>query len=386
MADETDRFLHSLYEQAKQDGEDPEEVAERIYQNARGVSRRELLAGGGALGLGAAMGGGGAYAATGQASADASTSDSDGNVGTPSDRVDVFGDGVDTLTSSLTDRNVVYVYGVDENQSAAYRAAYDISDHSDIGAAIQAANDDAIAAGIQGVRVVLPHGVHQYSAVPVVDCTNIEIIGKGIPTYHGGLRHGTILQYTGTATDAFVVRGTGDSPNTDRVDYVRFARLGFEPDGDDDETNGLLIDGTTDVNANGSTVRGVEFERTRFQRWSGSACRLKGTVFDQTFTECYFRGDPGLHILRDGATSGVSSQTDVFGGWWAGTDSGYAADMDTGSLHWYGGSITTTGGNGDADGVIVRKCNGGGIYGTHVESVEGTGITVETVTGGPFDV
>jgi hypothetical protein len=51
-----------------------------------------------ALGLLAGIGVGGAagYAGVGQASADASTSDSDGNVGTPSDRVDVFADGMDS--------------------------------------------------------------------------------------------------------------------------------------------------------------------------------------------------------------------------------------------------------------------------------------------------
>lgn len=100
---ETDRFLSALYEQARQDGEDPEDVAKRIHQNARGVSRRELLGGAGALGLGAAMGGSGAMAATGKASADASTSDSDGNVGLPSDPVDVFAEGIDSNSVS-TDR------------------------------------------------------------------------------------------------------------------------------------------------------------------------------------------------------------------------------------------------------------------------------------------
>jgi hypothetical protein len=106
MPSETERFLRALYHEARQDDEPPERVAQRIYANARGVSRRELLEGGGALGLGALLGGGGALAATGTAAADASTSDSDGNVGTPGDRVDVFGDGGD-FTSLSTDSGTV---------------------------------------------------------------------------------------------------------------------------------------------------------------------------------------------------------------------------------------------------------------------------------------
>ncbi|MFB6196864.1 MAG: hypothetical protein ABEI52_01160, partial [Halobacteriaceae archaeon] len=62
--DDAEQFLESLYEQARQDGEDPQEVAQRVYQNVRGVDRRELLAGAGALGLGGLMGGAGTVAAT----------------------------------------------------------------------------------------------------------------------------------------------------------------------------------------------------------------------------------------------------------------------------------------------------------------------------------
>jgi len=93
--DERARFLAALYDQAHQDGEDPEAVAERIYDNLRGVSRRELLQAGGALGVGGLLGGGGGYALTQDARGQAATDDSDGNVGTPDDRVDVFADGVD---------------------------------------------------------------------------------------------------------------------------------------------------------------------------------------------------------------------------------------------------------------------------------------------------
>jgi hypothetical protein len=58
-----------------------------------------------ALGLLAGVGIGGAAGAlgTGAVKADASTSDSDGNVGLPGDRVDVFGDGVDAVSLSAED-------------------------------------------------------------------------------------------------------------------------------------------------------------------------------------------------------------------------------------------------------------------------------------------
>lgn len=102
--DERARFLTALYDQARQDGEDPEAVAERIYDNLRGVSRRELLQAGGALSVGGLLGGGSGYALTQEAEAQAATDDSDGNVGTPNDRVDVFADGVDSNVVSAADR------------------------------------------------------------------------------------------------------------------------------------------------------------------------------------------------------------------------------------------------------------------------------------------
>lgn len=66
------------------------------------ISRR------GALGALAGLGIGGAAGALGTqtARAGASTSDSDGNVGLPSDRVDVYGDGVDTNSLSAAQTNI----------------------------------------------------------------------------------------------------------------------------------------------------------------------------------------------------------------------------------------------------------------------------------------
>jgi len=60
------------------------------------LSRRDLLKAGGTLGALGLVGG----SAVGSSAADASTSDSDSNAGRPSDRVDVFADGVDANSVS----------------------------------------------------------------------------------------------------------------------------------------------------------------------------------------------------------------------------------------------------------------------------------------------
>lgn len=70
--------------------------------DATGMSRRQVLMAAAALGVGALGGGMTAREFIQQAEAAASTSDSDGNVGLPGDRVDVFADGVDS-TSVNTD-------------------------------------------------------------------------------------------------------------------------------------------------------------------------------------------------------------------------------------------------------------------------------------------
>lgn len=106
-SDETTAFLAELYNQAAKEDESPKETAQRINKNLRGLSRRDLMKASGGVGLGAILGGG-SIAATQGAGAQPSTSDSDGNVGIPSDRVDVFSDGInansiDTEALDITD-------------------------------------------------------------------------------------------------------------------------------------------------------------------------------------------------------------------------------------------------------------------------------------------
>jgi len=66
------------------------DVAQAKANGGFDIDRRDALA----LLTGGALGGGAALGAVGSAAAAASTSDSDGNVGTPSSRIDVFADGV----------------------------------------------------------------------------------------------------------------------------------------------------------------------------------------------------------------------------------------------------------------------------------------------------
>lgn len=76
------------------------ELAQAKANGGLNLDRRDALA----LLTGGAVGGGAALSAVGTAAAGASTSDSDGNVGTPTDRVDVFADGVD-ISDNMVDNN-----------------------------------------------------------------------------------------------------------------------------------------------------------------------------------------------------------------------------------------------------------------------------------------
>lgn len=79
--------------------EEKQALAELAKAKASGaVSKRDFLKMAGLVGTGAAVGGGGAMSIADPASADASQTDSDGDIGTPNDRVDVFADGVNALT------------------------------------------------------------------------------------------------------------------------------------------------------------------------------------------------------------------------------------------------------------------------------------------------
>jgi len=99
--DSFEGFSESELQNLKQLAQDIDAAAQQT-----GVSRREMLQSAAVLGAGALAGGVGTTKLIDQASADASSSDSDGNVGLPSDRVDIFADGVDSLSLSADEAKI----------------------------------------------------------------------------------------------------------------------------------------------------------------------------------------------------------------------------------------------------------------------------------------
>ena len=81
------------------------EIAEARASGA--ITRRGLLKAAGGIGAAGLVGG----AVSGSAAADASTSDSDGNIGRPSDRIDVFADGVDATSVSTNEAEIKSIPG-----------------------------------------------------------------------------------------------------------------------------------------------------------------------------------------------------------------------------------------------------------------------------------
>jgi len=80
---------------------DIEQISEQT-----GLSRRQVLGIGGALLASAGVGGLTADQIVQAVKADASTTDSDGNVGLPGDRVDVYADGIDSTSLSTDDQTI----------------------------------------------------------------------------------------------------------------------------------------------------------------------------------------------------------------------------------------------------------------------------------------
>lgn len=146
--------------------EEKRALAELARASAEGrIDRRDLLKAGGVLGLGALLGGG-ASTAIDPASAAASDSDTDGDVGEPTDRVDVFGDGASlnelsheaatgvsaSLGSAIQDGLIVAV----PTGSVSNAKVVDPGNHANDAAAIQAANDYLVSNAFAGA-LHIPH-------------------------------------------------------------------------------------------------------------------------------------------------------------------------------------------------------------------------------------
>jgi hypothetical protein len=129
-----------------------------------GTSRRQVLQIIAAVGVGSIAGGVSVSQLVSKAQAQASTSDSDGNVGTPSDRVDVFADGVD---ASVIDTEKI-------GTSQRYASAFD-------GADPDARLDNALSAASNGDIIYLEAGDYTSNRTISTKCAIIGPQGFEIP-------------------------------------------------------------------------------------------------------------------------------------------------------------------------------------------------------------
>jgi len=104
--------------------DEPGEIDVDAIAQETGTSRRQVLQIIAAVGVGSIAGGVSVSQLVSEAQAQASTSDSDGNVGTPSDRVDVFADGVDASVIDTENINISeigqYISASDTNGSVEF--------------------------------------------------------------------------------------------------------------------------------------------------------------------------------------------------------------------------------------------------------------------------
>lgn len=126
-------------------------ILKRIAESVKrgDISRRDLIK----LGIGGAVGG----ALVGSASADASTSDSDGDIGTPNDRVDVFADGVNGNSVTTDDQTI--------NSSVTYPDGTTITTSPSGGVWEEDANSPVTASGSSSLSGTLSG---EYDAVKLV--------------------------------------------------------------------------------------------------------------------------------------------------------------------------------------------------------------------------
>jgi len=347
MPDQPDatRFLTALYEQAKQDNESPEEVAKRVYQNARGVSRRELLQAGGALGVGGVLGGGGIAAATQTAAADASTSDSDGNMGTPSDPVDAFVDGIDIFDGPNNQIGSLDETGLEIpslsadaiNSDEVWSSWGDIYPATDDG--VDQAIADLNAETTSGAWIRVPPGFFTVSTPWVAD------------------NHKAIFGWDGSRDKTQIEAGSGHSgPMVDirGTHYLRDIRL-------DAKSN---VQVATDAAGSGDAAF-VAYNNANF---AGSSVYPEYEITNvNAFRWSWFNSE-----VRNGFRFGGSFQNDFFACTFLapGSAGDYAIHLDgTNQATIWGGNVKT--GGSDEAAIFVDNSNG------RVQDVEFRGVDVE---------
>lgn len=267
---------------------------------------------------------------------------------------------------------------------------YKISDYTDIGAALKATHDDALAAGLKVWSVDLPPG--QWTATTGFVCElPPDVRGRGNPDpWSAGSVNNTGTIIINDTGGAFItLRGTSNSHESNRINAGMFQGLAIKAAAKGNAVTAVEMDGTTNTNANGSIVRSITFQDFGVYFHGNPGIRGIGSVFDINFHRAVVRQNPADAIVQQSsasATSGAASQYELHACYLFGEGSGnWAANLNSNDVAVVGGTVSdTNGGNG-------LRCKGsqGGIYGTHIEGSGATGSLGVQIAGsldGPFDV
>lgn len=328
-----DDFSQEELENLHRLAQDLDEAAEQS-----GVSRRSILQSAAALGVGAVAGGISAKELVNAVEAQADTTDTDGNVGLPSDRVDVFADGVDSTSLSTVDTETKKINGnplVDR---------YDTF-------------NDALADVQDGGSLLFPPGEYrrsEYGQLLIKDRA-VSLIGFGGSVSGNTTSGARLIEDTG---NDFVLRYT--QSNTDTTIRMTIANLAFLSDSSGHLVN---IDDTPHVNFR-ECVFDLGYNDIR-------GLYTTGNSFENTIRDCRFlrtgdapvvwhNGDGGLYRILDSQVGG-------------GTTNNPAVRFNVDSDIIVRGS--SLGGGGDGTALEIDSVDGGVIQGRF----ENVGTAVELV-------
>jgi hypothetical protein len=323
------------------------------------AQRRHLLASAGATGLGTTAGCGNDNASDGQPA----THDGGGN----------------RFQSITVEGTVVEAYGANGN----FYQQYPIGDYEDVLDAVGHAQDDMPRGGI----VQAPPGVYQAGTQLVVEkpLTLFPNAGRISKFRDTEISAPISIEWTGGETTPIVLRGTPESPNSDRpgdVDRSRLegATLGsflLRPASNGEGDQAVILDGTTQQDGPGSVVLECAIEGTGFQGWGGEnpVVESVGTVFEVYVDSIAgVENDGDLFACHDAedATMGPPSgfylnNPRIYSnpGYWA-------INMHSNTYGIFGGGIQQnvdrdSDNNGGAHGIRVGDAGNGAIYGTKLE-------------------
>jgi len=255
------------------------EYAQEKADDTLTTTRRDFAKAGGALGLGALLGGGGMAASTQSASADASTTDSDGDVGGPSNRVDGFFDGVDATSVNAGGQN---------NTDINLTRLVENGTYTDIVDAIVNAPPNYS----ENQRFVIEPGIYTATGGYNLTWDGYEIVAKGHNNNWkpaAGDRPPVVIKFD-TATysgGAITINASGGN-----LRGGGFKGIQFRPQTIGNGTTGIMMEG------GGNIVFGYTFTNCSFYGWGGKPIDRSSAlgVFYTGFDRCNFdtNGDTAL--------------------------------------------------------------------------------------------